>query len=84
MRDILKVQGVEAAIGTANTVGDASFVRILNKDAGLSLVTIQNIAANTATTLTLGSGKDVFIAKAPVDLVSANNSNVVAVGVKFF
>jgi hypothetical protein len=57
----------------------------LEQDAGLSLITVQNIAANTAnSTVTLAPGQETFFAKAPVDLLSANNSNVLAVGVKLF
>jgi hypothetical protein len=71
---------------TANTVGDASFVRILNKDTGAVLVTQQHVAANTAnTTFTVAPGQDVLLQKAPSDTLTSNASaNCVAAPVKRF
>jgi hypothetical protein len=83
---ILKITGVEQSLSaTANTVGDASFVRLLNSNTGPVVVTQQNVAANTAnSTYTLASGGEVFIKKAPIDTLTAAADGIVAVSVKRF
>jgi hypothetical protein len=85
---ILKVQGTEVAVNTsvANTVGGASFVRVLNRDAGYVLVTQQRLAANLANvSCTVAPGRELLLAKAPSDTITSNSAaSVVAVGVKFF
>jgi hypothetical protein len=85
---VLKLTGVELTLGaTANTVGGASFLRVLNANTTTyAVITQQNIAANTAnTTYTLGPGKEVFLAKAPADTLTANLAALVlATSVKRF
>jgi hypothetical protein len=83
---ILKITGVEEGVtATANTIGDASFVRLLNSNTGPVVITQQNVAANTAnSTYTLAPGREVFIKKAPIDTLTAAADGIVAVSVKRF
>jgi hypothetical protein len=84
---IIRVTGVESTVNsTPNTVGDSSFVRVLNSSAGTALVTQQNVAANTANvSISLAAGKETFLNKAPVDTLTSNvASGVLAVGIKRF
>ena len=87
MADVLKIQGVEQTINaTANTISGGSNVRVLNKDSGYVLVTVQNVVANVAnTSITLAPGASAFIRKSPTDTLTSNaTANCVGAAVKFF
>tara|TARA_B110000503_G_scaffold137916_1_gene223016 strand:+ start:996 stop:1247 length:252 start_codon:yes stop_codon:yes gene_type:complete len=70
MPSILKLQGSEAAITTADNISTATVVRCYNATASGILVTQKNSAAETLATVTVAPGVT-FIKKAPTDTLTA-------------
>jgi hypothetical protein len=58
----LEVKSLEISIGTANTVGDSSIIRVVNPTAGAVLATINDGTANVAS-LTLEPESSVIVEK---------------------
>ena len=81
MAELLKIVGSEIALSTANTVGLASAVRILNNSAGAVLVTRAN-TGGTIGTVTLATNEVVYMQKATTDTL-ASNTAVRAVAIAF-
>lgn len=81
MAELVKLVGSEIALTTANTVGSASAVRILNNSGGAVLVTRAN-TGGTIGTVTLASNEVVYLHKVPADTL-ASNVAVRAVAVAF-
>ena len=75
---IVKAKAAEIALSTANTVDDATCVRIYN-DSGADVL-ITNVSQ--ATTFTLPNGAITFVQKLPADTLSAGSA-VKAVSVAF-
>lgn len=76
MADLLKVLGSEITLSTANTVGNANIVRLVNLDAANSITITQKYSnGSTRGTFTLGHhGTDFgceFVLKNPTDTLEA-------------
>ena len=80
MAEMVKVIASEIALTTANTVSNASVVRINNNSGGAVLVTRAN--AGTLGTITLAAGEVIYLQKAPTETL-ASNVAVRAVSVSF-
>jgi hypothetical protein len=81
---ILRLTGVEAAVNAASntTVSNSSFVRVLNTSAA-AVLTIMPADGSANATITLASGGELLLAKAPGDTLFAANA-MVATPVKRF
>lgn len=82
MADPIKVIGAEIALTTANTVSNASLVRIINTDASNNAtITIKNANSDVTGSFTLGAvGSDAsceFIVKQPTDTIEVSNTTLV-------
>ena len=75
---IVKPKSVEIALSTANTVSDASCVRIYNDSGADVLIT----NTSTSGTFTLPNGAITFVQKLPSDTLTAGSA-VKAVSVAF-
>ena len=75
---IVKPKAAEIALSTANTVDDASCVRIYNDSGGDVLIT----NTSTSGTFTLPNGAITFVQKLPSDTLTAGSA-VKAVSVAF-
>ena len=87
MTDVVKFKGSEITLSTANTVGLASVVRLLNANTStVSTITIAN-AGGTIATFTLGyAGTDestIYVAKEPTDTLAASGGTVKAASVAY-
>lgn len=71
MAEMVKILGTEIALSTANTVGNASVVRIHNNTAGAVLITRAN-GGGTIGTLTLSAGATEYLQKAPTETFASN------------
>ncbi len=80
MAEMVKIIASEIALTTANTVSNASVVRINNNSGGAVLITRAN--SGTLGTVTLVSGEVIYLQKAPSDTL-ASNVAVRAVSVSF-
>lgn len=81
MPEMVKVVASEIALTTANTVSNASLVRIFNGSGGQALITrAEN--GNTLGTVTLVSGEVIYLQKYPTETL-ASNVSVRAVSVAF-
>ena len=80
MAEIVKVIASEIDLTSANTVNNASVVRINNNSGNAVLITRAN--AGTIGRVTLASGEIVYLQKAPSDIF-ASNVAVRAVSVSF-
>ena len=80
MAEIVKLIAAEIDLTSANTVNNASVVRINNNSGNAVLITRAN--ADTIGTVTLASGEIVYLQKAPSDTF-ASNVAVRAVSVSF-
>lgn len=68
----LKIKGAEISIGTANTVGDASTVRVINTGAAAKL----NLAYSNGSVyanVTVSNTESVVITKGPTDTLTGAN-----------
>lgn len=79
--EAIKLISSEVALSTANTVGSASVVRVLNNTAGAALITIAN-TGGTIGTCTLPAGALEYFIKQPTDTI-ASNAAVRAVSVAY-
>lgn len=80
MAELVKIVGSEIALTTANTVGSAVAVRILNNSGGAALITRAN--SGTIGTVTLASNEVIYLQKASADTL-ASNVAVRAVAIAF-
>lgn len=80
MAEMVKIIASEIALTTANTVSNASVVRINNNSGSAVLITRAN--GGTLGTVTLASGEVIYLQKAPSDTL-ASNAAVRAVSVSF-
>lgn len=80
MPEIVKVIGTEIALSTANTISNASLVRIFNNTAGAALITRAN--GGTIGTVTLAAGEVIYFQKNFSDTI-ASNTAVRAVSVSY-
>lgn len=80
MAEMVKIIASEIALTTANTVSNASVVRINNNSGGAVLITRAN--SGTLGTVTLASGEVIYLQKSPSDTL-ASNTAVRAVSVSF-
>ena len=77
---ILNLQGTDAAVSTASTVGSASLVRVYNNNGTAVLLTVTTAAAAT-TTVTIAPGEVLYLEKSPLSTITAATScRMVAVG----
>ena len=77
---ILNLQGTDAAVSTASTIGSASLVRVYNNNGAAVLLTVTTAAAAT-TTVTIAPGEVLYLEKAPTSTITAATScRMVAVG----
>ena len=77
---ILNLQGTDAAVSTASTVGSASLVRVYNNNGTAVLLTVTTAAAAT-TTVTIAPGEVLYLEKSPLSTVTAATScRMVSVG----
>jgi hypothetical protein len=74
MADLVKIIGTEIALSTANTVGNASVVRILNNTAGPVLITRKDSATTTLGTVTLASNELIYLQKTSDDTLTSNTA----------
>jgi hypothetical protein len=74
MADLVKIIGNEIALSTANTIGNASVVRILNNSAGPVLITRKNSATTTLGTVTLASNELIYLQKTSDDTLTSNTA----------
>jgi hypothetical protein len=80
MAEMVKIIASEIALTTANTVSNASVVRINNNSGAAVLITRAN--AGTLGTITLATGEIIYLQKAPSETL-ASNVAVRAVSVSF-
>lgn len=71
MPSITKVKATEIAVTTANTVNDASVVRVYAS--ATAVLTVAN-TSGTIGTLTIPTGRVEYIEKKPTDTIAANVS----------
>ncbi len=77
---ILNLQGTDAAVSTASTVGSASLVRVYNNNGTAVLLTVTTAAAAT-TTVTIAPGEVLYLEKSPLSTITAATScRMVSVG----
>jgi seryl-tRNA(Sec) selenium transferase len=77
---ILNLQGTDAAVSTASTIGSASLVRVYNNNGAAVLLTVTTAAAAT-TTVTIAPGEVLYLEKAPASTITAETScRMVSVG----
>jgi seryl-tRNA(Sec) selenium transferase len=77
---ILNLQGTDAAVSTASTIGSASLVRVYNNNGAAVLLTVTTAAAAT-TTVTIAPGEVLYLEKAPASTITAATScRMVSVG----
>lgn len=81
MAETIKLVASEIALSTANTVSNASLVRVFNNTAGAVLITVAN-TGGTIGTCTMGSNTIEHFIKQPADTI-ASNIAVRAVSVAF-
>lgn len=81
MAETIKLTGSEIELTTANTVGNATLVRLFNNTAGQVLITHAN-DTETLGTVTMGAGHIEYLIKLSTDTV-ASNAAIRAVGVAF-
>jgi hypothetical protein len=82
MSEVIKVLANAVTITANANVGLARFVRVLNGDANLALITVSDTVANSQIgTYVLGVGAEVTIQKARTDVISSNNSSTYGVKV---
>ena len=78
MADALKPIAAEVTLTSANTISDASLVRVINLDgANSALITLKSNTGTTLGTFTIGHhGTDFgieYVVKLPTDTIQANN-----------
>ncbi len=77
---ILNLQGTDAAVSTASTIGSASLVRVYNNNGTAVLLTVTTAAAAT-TTVTIAPGEVLYLEKSPLSTITAATScRMVSVG----
>ena len=74
MAEMVKIIGSEIALSTANTVGNASVVRILNNSGGSVLITRKDSSATTLSTVTLASNELIYLQKTSDDTLTSNTA----------
>jgi hypothetical protein len=81
MAEMVKVLSTEIALSTANTVSNASVVRMYNNTAGAVLITRAN-GGGTIGTITLAAGATEYLQKAPTETFASNTAiRAAAVGI---
>jgi|688.fasta_scaffold127138_4 hypothetical protein len=77
---ILNLQGTDAAVSTASTIGSASLVRVYNNNGTAVLLTVTTADAAT-TTVTIAPGEVLYLEKSPLSTITAATScRMVSVG----
>lgn len=81
MAEMVKLISSEIALSTANTVSNASVVRVFNNTGGQALITRASEGAAVGT-ITLASGEVIYLQKASTETL-ASNAAVRAVSVAY-
>jgi hypothetical protein len=77
MTVIMKVLANTIAIGTANTIGSAKLVRIVNTDTVAAMITIYDTVANTQVgTIPVMPNGEVYLTKKKTDALTSNNATL--------
>jgi len=81
MVDVIKLKGTEISIATANTVANATLIRVYNTAAADGVLTIANTGGSTQANCTIATKTAIYIRKNPTD--TANGASMLAVPVSF-
>jgi len=80
MIEVLRLNGTEVSISTANTVANASLIRVFNANTTTpQVLTIANTGGTISNT-TISFNREIYVRKNPTD--TAQGTNLLAVPVK--
>lgn len=80
---VLKLKGNEMALSSANTVGNADLVRLLNTSTGIAVITQTSNAAVQVGNCSILANQELFFQKLPTDTLASTNNLVLATSVSF-